>query len=504
MAGAAAAALPLFVPLAGAAGETAAAFSFDWLTERAAALARQDYRPRQPVEAALRIGYNDHWQIRYRRERSLFAGGPGYPVSFFALNKYAAKPVRVFALEEGRARPFAYSPDLFSMPADSVARDLPPEAGFAGFRIHEHVAETDWAAFQGASYFRAVGGAGQYGLSARGLAVDTGSPAGEEFPEFTEFYIAPAAEPGAPLRVYALLDGPSVAGAYAFSLERGEGVLMEVEARLFLRADIARLGVAPLTSMYWYSERDRRKGLDWRPEVHDSDGLALWTGAGERVWRPLNNPQGAVLSSFVDRDPRGFGLQQRDRDIDHYLDGAAYHLRPSLWVEPLHAWGEGSVQLFEFHTDLEVTDNVAAFWNPVAPARRGAEMDYRYRLHWLDDEPFVPSVGRVTSTRMGSGGLPGEPPKPGVVKYVVEFEGDRLEGLDPHSEIEAEVGASAGSIETLEVHPLVGTGRWRAFIDFRPPAEEPAELRAYLALDGEPLTETWLFQHRPEFLPNDA
>jgi len=495
LAGGAAACLPWFGSTAVRAAEP---FSFERLSERAAALARTPYQPRPaPPASVAAIDFNEHWRIRYRRERALFAGS-AYPVSFFALNKYAATPVRIFQVRNGSATPFAYSPGLFEMPADSLGRKLPEDAGFAGFRVHRGTAATDWAAFLGASYFRAVGASGQYGLSARGVAVDTGVAGPEEFPDFVEFYLEPAEDPGAPLGLYALLDGPSVTGAYAFELAWDAGTLMDVEARLFLRRDIERLGIAPITSMYWYSERDRLRGLDWRPEVHDSDGLALWTGAGERIWRPLNNPDGAVLSSFLDRDPRGYALEQRDRDIANYLDGVNYQLRPSLWVEPLEPWGEGSVQLFEFHTDLEVVDNIAAFWNPAAPALQGAEMTFRYRLHWTEDEAFPADIGRVVSTRAGSGGDAGDPPTPGVVKYVVTFAGGRLSGLASAAPVEPRVAVSAGRLEKVTAGLLVGTGQWLLYLDYRPPPDEPAELRAFLEFDGEPLTETWMFQHRPE------
>ncbi len=185
----------------------------------------------------------------------------------------------------------------------------------------------------------------------------------------------------------ALLDGPSAAGAYRFRMRRTKSVVMDIEASLHLRKDVGRFGLAPLTSMYWFSETAKPTAVDWRPEVHDSDGLALWTGTGERIWRPLRNPPRTMVSAFSDERPRGFGLMQRDRLFDHYQDGVYYDRRPSLWVEPLGDWGKGSVQLVENATDDEIHDNVVAMWVPAEPARAGSSHDLAYRLHWVAGNP---------------------------------------------------------------------------------------------------------------------
>ncbi len=250
-------------------------------------------------------------------------------------------------VDAGSAREIIYDQSYFEMPPDSIAKSLPQGAGFAGLRVQESRdgvldwRKNDWVAFLGAAYFRAIGELRQYGLSARAVAIDVavaGKP--EEFPDFTKFYIDRAAT-GDSLTIYALLEGPSIVGAYRFVMTRSKGVIMDIDQTLFLRADIARFGLAPLTTMYWFSETKKETGIDWRPEVHDSDGLAMWTGTGEQVWRPLNNPPRIITSSFVDENPRGFGLLQRDRNFDHYLDGVYYDRRPSLWVEPSGPLGQG-------------------------------------------------------------------------------------------------------------------------------------------------------------------
>jgi len=477
-------------------------FSFDALTERAMERAAKPYEPpRRPApEGVGRIVYDVHGKIRFRPENALYAEGPGaFPATFFHLGNFFPTPVAMYAVDGGEAREIRYSRDYFEMPEDSIARKLPADAGFAGFRLHESRRRDDWrtqdwVAFLGASYFRAIGALGQYGLSARGIAVDTAVPGPEEFPEFLEFYIAPAADADDPVVVHALLDGPSIAGAYRFAIRRTEGVVMDVEARLFMRRSVARLGIAPLTSMFWYAEYGRGRALDWRPEIHDSDGLALWTGAGERIWRPLNNPPATTTSTFADDNPRGFGLLQRDRDFARYLDGVHYERRPSLWVEPLDGWGKGTVQLVEIPTDDEIHDNIGVFWTPAEPAATGRYYTMRYRLHWLADEPYpAETVARTVATRMGRGGEPGKPRPDGVYKVAVEFAGGPLADVEP----EAVVEASRGEVSFVSMTPFPELRRWQCRFDLTAGGAEPVELRVFLRVGGNAASETWLYQFHP-------
>jgi len=486
------------------------AFNFDALSAHARALAGAAYRPpyRPAPEVVERIDYDAHGKIRFRPDQALFAEGPGsYPATFFHLGRYFGKSVKMHALKEGSAREILYSPDYFEMPADSIARELPEDSGFAGFRLQESRQRDDWqthdwVAFLGASYFRAIGELEQYGLSARGLAVDVAASGPEEFPDFTEFYVAPGGEAGQPVEVFALLDGPSVTGAYRFALQRAAGVVMEIEKVIYLRRPVERLGLAPLTSMYWFAEGDRPKRLDWRPEVHDSDGLALWTGGGERIWRPLNNPERVTVSSFLDDSPHGFGLLQRDREVDHYLDGVRYERRPSLWVEPLAPWGPGAVQLVEIPTDDEIHDNIVAFWVPRQASRAGDSFHLHYRLHWRAEEPYpAEDLARVVASRVGRGGEPGKPRPADVTKFVVDFAGGPLATLPPGAAAVPVATAARGELSLVFAEPIPGGAGWRAVFDLAVAGSEPVELRLFLALDGRPLSETWLFQHQPTANP---
>ena len=484
----------------------AAPFSFEALIERAADLAKTPYvsRPKPEPEIVRQIDYDAWGKIRYRPDQALFAEGPSlYPATFFHLGQFFQKSVKMHVVENGAAREILYHPDYFTMPDDSIARQLTEGTGFAGFRLQESRNRgdwptQDWIAFLGASYFRAIGALGQYGLSARGVLVDAAEPTPEEFPDFTEFFIEGAATETDPVLVYALLDSPSLTGAYRFSIRRTEGVVQDVDVALFLRNDIQRLGLAPLTSMYWFSETEKRRREDWRPEVHDSDGLAIWSGGGERLWRPLINQPYPVTSSFSENSPKGFGLMQRDREFENYLDGVNYDKRPSLWVEPLGEWGPGSIQLIELPTDDEIHDNVVAYWRPEAPARAGDAYRLKYRLHWLGDEPFPPQVARCVATRVGRGGQPGKPRPKGVYKFAVEFAGAALDPLWGDTvKAEPVVTASSGTISGAFMEPVPGTKRWRAIFDLTPTGTDPVELRLYIRGNGDALTETWLYQFRP-------
>ena len=396
-------------------------FSYDLFKSHARELAHAPYTPPQrPAPDVLqKINYEEWGKIRFRMEASVFAEGPGrYPVSFFHLGLFFQKAVEMHVVDGGMSRRIIYDQSYFDMPADSVGRLLPRGAGFAGLRIQEprngalDWRKNDWVAFLGAAYFRAIGELRQYGLSARGVALDVAvADRPEEFPDFTNFYIDSQQDDDT-LVLYALMEGPSIVGAYRFVMKRTKAVIMDIDAALFMRAQVSRFGIAPLTSMYWFSETKKETAIDWRPEVHDSDGLSMWTGGGERLWRPLNNPPRIMVSAFTDNNPRGYGLCQRDRVFDHYQDGVYYDRRPTLWVEPLpspdgHGWGKGWIQLCEIPTDDEIHDNIVAMWVPAEPVPAGAELNLAYRLHWVADEPFQSGLGRCVATRLGRGGQPG-------------------------------------------------------------------------------------------------
>ncbi|WP_291954724.1 glucan biosynthesis protein D [Chelatococcus sp.] len=483
------------------------AFSYDWLRKHAAELAAKPYQspPRPDPAIVSKIDYDAHGKLKYKTDFALFADGKSpFPITFMHVGQFFPKTVQMFAVASGKAREILYQPDYFTMGTGHIAQKLAAQpSAFAGFWVREPgkdwADKEPWATFLGASYFRGVGELGQVGLSARGIAVTPGAGVPEEFPDFTAFWFVPSPADSDSVTVYALLDGPSLTGAYRFVMHRTRGVVMDIDARLFLRQPITRIGIAPLTSMYWFSETAKAAGVDWRPEVHDSDGLAIWTGSGERIWRPLNNPSSIMTSSFLDDSPRGFGLMQRDRDFDNYQDGVRYQLRPSAWVEPKGKWGKGSVQLIELPTDDEIHDNIVAYWNPAKPTKAGDELDFAYSLHWLADEPTPSPLARCVATRLSGANTPGQQRPDGVRRFMVEFSGEPLATLPPNVAPEPVLWASRGEFSRAFTQRVPGDNpaRWRAQFDLAVDGKGPVDMRLFLRSGDTILSETWLYQYHP-------
>ncbi len=448
------------------------------------------------------IDYDLHNQITYRKDAMLWGDVPGAAkVRFFHPGRYFKEPVKISVVEDGTARELLFSTDLFDMPEGHPARKL-THAGFAGFAVMDPEAKNDWMAVLGASYFRTSGYSGQFGMSARGLAIDSGGPGPEEFPRFTRFWLEQAPEGG--IVIYALLESPRTTGAYRMATAHKDGVFQDIEASIFLRGQIDRLGIAPLTSMFWYGKNNHFVGPDWRPEIHDSDGLEMHLGSGERIWRPLNNPPRVMANSFRADGLKGFGLAQRERSFEQYQDdGVFYEKRATCWVTPKNDWGAGSVMLIELTTNDEIHDNIGAFWNPAEPAVDGNRYDLQYGLEWVDDSP-PQAVARFIATRIGAGGVPGQPRPANVVKFVCDLDGKGLEGMDRSSGVEAMVQASRGTLSLVYAFPIATTDRWRVTfdLDIGPPGEgdEPIDLRMYLRQDGQAMSETWIYQAFPSQL----
>ncbi|MFG6178265.1 glucan biosynthesis protein [Halomonas sp. THAF12] len=481
-------------------------FDYAWLKGLARELSARPPREHAiELPAPIRgLDWDAYQAIRYRPERALWAGDPGtdFRAQLFHLGLHYRTPVRIYEVVEGRAHELAYAAERFDFGESGIESERLPEGlGYAGFRLHHR---DDWqrdvAAFLGASYFRAVSDSLQYGMSARGLAIDMATATGEEeFPDFTRFWLERPEGGEARVIVHALLESASVTGAYRFVITEDEGVVMDIDAALYPRRTIERLGVAPLTSMYMVGENDRGADWDWRPEIHDSDGLSIHSGNGEWLWRPLANPDRLRFNAFGDRSPRGFGLLQRDRDFDHYQDdGVFYDRRPGVWVEPKGDWGEGSIQLVELPTLDETFDNIVAFWNPARPAEPGEELLFGYRLSWCDTSPARPSLARCVATRTGLGGVVGQRRDYYSRRFVVDFAGGPLP-LGEDAEVEPVIDASDGRVEIASARPLDAIDGYRARFDVVPPDDgtEPITLRLYLKRGDQPLTETWLYEWTP-------
>lgn len=499
-------------PTAGRAQETGVApepapaaaqkFSFDALSDEMRALATKPHVTAPAPEGFLgELDYDDYRLIRFRDDRARWADSDSrFQLAAFHMGWLFPEPVRIFEVTGDSATEMQFSTDDFEYLND-LSKRVPEHAklpGVAGFRLNTPLNRPDkWdelTAFVGASYFRALGRNSAYGLSARGLALNTATDKAEEFPRFSRFYMQRGA--GDTVTVFATLEGPSVTGAYRFVITPGTETVMEITCRLFFRQDVAELGIAPLTSMFLFSEKNRARFDDYRPNVHDSDGLRIARSDGDVIWRPLNNPTQLTGSYFAETAPRRFGLHQRDRDFDSYQDtGARYERRPSLDVEPMGDWGAGHVRLVEIPSDLEGNDNIVAYWVPEAPAKAGDAREFAYRLYWgdLPDDPTAP-LAIVHETRAGHGGVSGVEVQQGTRKFVVDFKGGMLAELEPDAAVEPVVTVANGELTGTTLEKIADTDIWRLVADISAADGAVVELAAHIAGYERKLTETWLYQ----------
>lgn len=479
-------------------------FSFDLLTDQMRVLATQPHVTAPPPEGFLgELTYDEYRLIRFRDDHARWnEPGSNFRLAAFHMGWLFPEPVRIYEVANGQSVEMRFSTDDFEYLNELVER-VPEHAslpGVAGFRLNFPLNRPDkldeLAAFVGASYFRALGRGSAYGLSARGLALNTATSQGEEFPRFSNFYMERGPAGSEALTVYATLEGPSATGAYRFVIRPGATTTMDVTARLFFRKDVEELGIAPLTSMFLFSEKNRAKFDDFRPNVHDSEGLRIVRADGDVIWRPLNNPPQLAGSYFEEVSPRSYGLFQRDRDFQNYQDtGAHYERRPSVEVELLGDWGKGAVRLVEIPSDLEANDNIVAYWVPEAKAKAGDALEFSYRLHWGDlPHDDSEALAWVYETRAGHGGFAGVEAKKGTRKFVVDFKGGLLAQLEAEASVEPVVTISNAELTGTTLEKIAGTDIWRLVIDISADPGVVVELSAHLAGYDRRLTEMWLYQ----------
>jgi glucans biosynthesis protein len=481
-------------------------FSFDILSNAMRDKAKTPFVsgevPMPPFIAGL--NYDGYQKIQFRPDHARWAEpGSLFRLHAFHLGWLYKEPVQLFEVANGTAQhvdfttaDFKYYNELDTNKGDLV---LP---GIAGFRLNFPINRADildeLVAFLGSSYFRALGRGNVYGLSARGLSIDTGLDSPEEFPRFSDFFAEKQPPGGRKVVVNAALDSQSVTGAYRFEILPGDNCTMNVTARLFFRKDVRQLGIAPLTSMFLFAENNRVSFDDYRPQVHDSNGLIIERADGDVLWRPLNNPPVLANTYFDETSPRAFGLMQRDRSFENYQDASAhYERRPSVKIEPIGDWGKGTVRLLELPSEFEFNDNIVAFWQPQTPAKAGETREFSYRLSWGDLIPDpTADLAFVAETRTGHGGVATSKGDPSMRKFVVDFEGGTLGNLPDATQIQAVTTVSAGTIVTSTLSRVPANGLWRMVLDVKRDGDKPVELNAHLAGFGQRLSETWLYQWR--------
>ena len=482
----------LFAPLAQAADST---FDEETVPALARRLAATPYAaPSNDLPPWLQaIGYDEYRDIRFNPSQALWRRqGLPFQAQYFHRGFLFKDRVQLFTVTAGRASQVDYSPDLFTFRVGAKRGRNERDLGFAGVRLHGPINRADYfdeiAAFLGASYFRAVAKGQSYGLSARGLAVNTVQAAGEEFPVFRSFWLEQPTPGATDIVVHALMDSPSVAGAFRFVIRPGVETVFDVQSRLYPRVELRYAGIAPLTSMFQFGASDRVGVDDYRPAVHDSDGLALWTGAGEQIWRPLHNPSVVQDSGFEDQSPRAFGLMQRQRNFSDYADSEAhYEKRPSAWVEPVGDWGKGAVHLIELPTADEYHDNIVAFWRPATPLSPGQEHRFDYRLHWCEQRSWKPELATVADTMIGAAPEQRR-------RVIIDFQGDAIKNLGAESNIAPDVWSNGGKVSNPVAHPVPATGGWRIGFELETAGAQAVELHARLVRGTQPVSETWLYR----------
>lgn len=477
--------------------EPAAPFGFESVAAIAANVASREWespsRPQSGVFAD--ISYDAYRGIRFRRDADPWAEIAGFGLDLLPPGMIFHEPVRVNFVTGGVPRSMPFDPSVFEFdpnffPEDAKQSD-PGEMGWSGFRVRSALNRPDvldeLAVFQGASYFRILGRGSHYGLSARGLAIGTGSAEGEEFPIFNEFWIHdPNPETGT-ITIQALLDSRSVAGAYEFVMAPGAATVLTTRVALFPRRDLTEVGIAPLTSMYWFGPADGAGQDDYRPAVHDSDGLRMWTGSDQQLWRVLGNPAKLQISAFVDQDPRGFGLLQRPRDFSDYEDAEArYEKRPSAWIRPTGDWGRGNVTLIEIPVDSEFHDNIVAYWQPSEALTAGNRTDFGYELSFGNDVMAETTLAQIVSTRSGL-----SINREDARSFFVDFD---LRPFDGREDPEIQLSAARGAVENAYLLRLPEEDILRLSFEYVPDGGAASDLSAVLKGPSGNLTETWLYR----------
>jgi glucans biosynthesis protein len=484
---------------------TVLAFGLEDVTARAEKLAAAPYRrPGGPLPKSIKaLGYDDYRDIRFRPDRALWRNTKlPFEIMFFHRGWVYEDPVTIHEVSSEGERDVAFDPDAFDYGKNKIDREEVRGLGFAGFRVHFALNTPTYRdevlVFLGASYFRAVGRGQRYGLSARALALDTAESTGEEFPRFVEFWIERPSATAKELTIYAVLDSPRSTGAYRFVLKPGVSTMLDVDAKLFVRKPGGKYGLAPLTSMYFFGANQRSAREDYRPQVHDSDGLSIHASSDEWIWRPLVNPKRLLVTSFALSDPAGFGLMQRERAFGHYEDlEARYDLRPSAWIEPKGLWGPGKLELVQIPVPHETNDNIVAYWVPDQAPNPKQPLAFGYRVLWQKDREARPPVAWVRETRRGRGYARTED---GSLEFHVDFEGAPLLGMAATTPVEAAVWIDSNG-EVLEHRTTYNdvTKGWRLVARVRRlDAGKPVEVRGHLKLKNEVVSETWSYIVAPE------
>ena len=472
-------------------------FSEDLLDAFARRRADEPFKaPEKRVDEALSaITYEQYSRaIVYKEDQAIWRkdDGPFWLEPYHTAGTIFAFPVELYTVEGGRAARIPYSASAFEFNPPAKQPATPAQSDFAGFRalgqIDKPGAFREFLSFLGASNFRAIAEGQGFGVSARALAINTGQTGGEDIPLFRSFWIERPKPIDQSLTIHALLDCQSAVGRYKFVVTPGYDTVIETEAVIYPRRRIPYAGIAPIASRFFFGPGVPPKRRDYRPRVHDSEALYIFNAAGDQIWRPLLNPDRLQFSVFLDKTPKGFGLIQKERSFASFQDlDQHFEKRPSLWIEPLGDWGEGSIDLIELPAPEEINENIVCFWRPKDGLGPGIGHRYRYRMHWCWNPPVENKRATIQQTRVGE-------TKAGEVAFLLDFANtEACEGCNAAS-LTANVTASAGEVRNVRLAPGPAPATQRLRFEYVPAGSDPVDLRAELMADGKPVSETWIFR----------
>ncbi len=436
------------------------------------------------------LTYDQYVAIRPKPGAAIWSGdNVGFAIEPLHRGFVFSTPMDIYVVEGGFARKLTYDSSAFDFGKLVIPANL-PDIGFSGFRVlrTSEGGSYEVALYQGASFFRAAARGQNFGVTARGLSIRTAEPQGEEFPIFRSVWIEKPTLTDSVLVIHALLDSPSLTGAYRFTLRPGEATIIDTEMTLTTRAAVDHFGLSAMSGTYVFGPLDHKRPDDIRPMVHEVDGLQMLTGKGEWVWRPISNRNTLQISAFSDSNPRGFGLLQRDRSFEDYQDDDAHwEVRPSLWIEPIGDWADGEVRLVEIPSDSENNDNIIAYWRPRASLAANAEIAYAYRQFWSWTPPARPPLATVVESREGKVGAKWR-------RFLVEFSSDAFANPERLDQIKPNAAANPGRITGVRSFPSKERKTFRVVFDLEPTSDGVSELRLVLEADGKPASETWLYR----------
>ncbi len=438
------------------------------------------------------LSYERYVAIRVRPAGRIWEGeGRGFVVEPLPRGFVFTTGVSLFTVEDGQVRRAIFDRSRFDF-GDLAIPANTPEPGFSGFRL---IATADGAPFefalvQGATFFRAAARGQTFGIIARALTLKPAESRGEEFPSFRAFWLErPTAGINA-LVIHGLIDSESVTGAVRMTFRPGDSTIVDVETTLFPRVALEHVGMGGMAAAFLFGPNVRRATDDVRPAAYDAGGLSVLNGQDEWLWRPLNNPDTLQISAFVDDNPRGFGLVQREREFGVFGDDTQrYEARPTLWIEPIGDWQQGAVQLIEIPSDAEINKNILAYWRPKTPMAAGQEVALAYRQFWSWLPPERPKLAVVTATRSGRGSSARRR------RFLVEFAGDDLGTALP--DLRPVLSAAPGTIQLPRfwAYPDRRTVRVSFELDYG--TESACEMRLVLQSGTKPVSETWLYRWTP-------